>query len=257
MRHSTLLLAAALLAGAALQTKAIDHKNLDEGRPLRLEDAYPIATGEWALETGVGYSNERRGPDHALFPVEILYGAFPNFHAGIGSTLFTDPRSIDGPDKSGDLRLSGLYNFNQETLTLPAFGLKGTMNLPTGVRSRGVDFEIKGLMTKSFDRLSLHFNPAYQFVGGRNSGERSGLYKFTLGASYPLGAPMYTRTTLVGDLFTQQSPRNGESNIYGAEVGFRHQMTQRLVLDFGLGSEFAGPARRSPFFLAAGLSFAF
>jgi hypothetical protein len=52
--------------------------------------------------------------------------------------------------------LSRLYNFNQETLTLPAFGVKLELNLPTGVKSAGVDLAVKGLVTKSFDRLSLH-----------------------------------------------------------------------------------------------------
>lgn len=245
------------LVGIIPATQAIDHSNLDEGRPLRMEDAYPIARGEWALESGVGYSFERRNRDHAFFPVEILYGAFPNTQLGLGTTLFTNPREVDAPEKSGDLRLSGLYNFNQETLTLPAFGLKGTLNVPTGVSSAGTDFEVTGLITKSFERVSLHFNPAYEFLGGAKAAERRGVYKFTLGASYPIGAPMYTRTTLIADLFTQQSPRRDESNVGGVEIGFRHQMTQRLVVDFGVGSEFAGPARRSQLFLMTGFSFGF
>lgn len=252
-----LILTSLVLIALASMTHAIDHKNLDENRPLRLEDAYPIAQGEWALETGAGYSIERRGRDRAFFPLEILYGAFPNFHASLGTTLFTNPRDLDEPEKSGDLRLGGLYNFNQETRSLPAFGLKGSLNSPTGVRSSGVDFELKGLVTKSFNRLSLHFNPAYEFIGGGGQEDRDGRYSFTLGTSYPIGAPKYTRTTLVGDFFTEQSARRGESNVWGAEVGFRHQMTQRLVLDLGVGSEFAGPAKRSPFFLKTGISLAF
>lgn len=256
MRKLFVLYSLALM-GIVRVTQAIDHGNLDEGRPLRIEDAYPIAKGEWALETGVGYSVERQSRDHALFPFEILYGAFPNAQLSLGTTLFTNPRDVDDPKKSGDLRLSGLYNFNQETLTLPAFGLKGTINFPTGVRSAGTDFELTGLITKSVGRLSLHFNPGYEFVGGANAGERSGLYNFTLGASYPIGAPRYTRTVLLGDMFTEQSSRHGESNVWGAEIGFRHQMTQRLILDFGVGSEFAGPAQRSQFFVTTGISFAF
>jgi hypothetical protein len=36
------------------QVFAVDHNNLDEGRPTRLEDAYPIAYGELSTESGVG-----------------------------------------------------------------------------------------------------------------------------------------------------------------------------------------------------------
>ncbi len=246
-----------LLTLAPSYVQAIDHSNLDEHRPLRIEDAYPISVGEFALETGVGYTVERRGTDRAFFPVEVLYGAYPGVQLSIGSTLLTDPREVDKPHKSGDMRLSALYNFNQETLSLPAFGFRGSLNVPTGVRSSGVDFELTGLVTKSFGRLSLHFNPAYEVLGGGGRDERDGRYSFTLGTSYPIGAPKYTRTTLVGDLFTEQSSRKGESEIYGAEVGFRHQLTQRLVLDLGVGSEFEGPAQRSPFFATTGISLAF
>jgi hypothetical protein len=246
-----------LVVATAVPVRAIDHKNLDEGRPLRLEDPYPIAAGEWALEAGAGFRLARRGSDQGVFPLEVLYGPLPNLQLGVGSVLFTDPREIDEQTKSGDLQLSGLYNFNQETLTLPAFGAKLTINLPTGVKSSGVDVELKGLATKSFDRLSVHLNAAYAFASGTARGERDGRYELALGASYPIGAPRYTRTTLVGDLFAEQATQRGEPEIVGVEVGFRHQLTPRLVLDAGIGTEFVGPAERSAFFFTTGVSFGF
>ena len=116
---------------------AIDHKNLDEGRPLRLEDAYAISTGELAVEAGASVTLRRRGADRGVFPIELLYGVFPNFQIGVGTTLSTDPREIDEPAKSGDLRIGALYNLNQETLVMPAFGMKLEVELPTGVDSDG------------------------------------------------------------------------------------------------------------------------
>jgi hypothetical protein len=204
----------------------------------------------------------------------VLYGAFPNLQLGLGSTLSTDPHDIDEPTKSGDLQLHALYNFNQETLTLPAFGLKVTANFPTGIDSSGVDVEVKGLVTKSFGRLSLHLNAAYEFLNSSNngvrdvtvsshgvrsgiSGERDGRYKVAVGASYPIAAPRYTRTTLIGDLFLEQGSRRGEDHLMGLEVGFRHQLTPRVVVDAGLGTDFAGPADRSRFFVTAGVSVGF
>jgi hypothetical protein len=257
VRPLSILLALAIIGAIVPAAYGIDHKNLDEGRPLRLEDAYPIATGEIAVEAGAGFTLQRKGPDRALFPVEILYGAVPNLHLGVGTTLSTDPRDISEQTKSGDLQLSGLYNFNTETLTLPAFGAKLTINLPTGVDSSGVDVELKGLVTKSFDRLSVHFNAAYEFLNGTRRQERDGRYELVLGAGYPVGAPHYTLTTLVADVFTQQSVRRGESNTVGAEIGFRHQLTQRIVVDAAIGTEFAGPGDRSRFFGTVGISVGF
>ena len=251
----TLLLA--VLLSAPLTALAIDHGNLDEGRPLRLEDAYAISTGEIALETGAGFSLLRRGPNQGLFAIEVLYGALPNLQLSLGTTLSADPHAIDEPIKSGDLRVSALYNFNQETLVVPAFGAKLEVNLPTGVDARGVALELKGLVTKSIERLSFHFNAGYQVLTDARREERDGRYEFVLGASYPLGAPRYTRATIIAGVFTEQSSRHGEENTVGAELGFRYQITRTIVWDAGVGTEFAGPAERSQFMFNTGLSFAF
>jgi hypothetical protein len=249
------LLAAIVLAPAS--ALAIDHKNLDEGRPLRLEDAYAISTGEIALEAGAGFTLRRRGADRGFFPIELLYGALPNFQIGVGTTLSTDPREIDEPTKSGDVRIGALYNFNQETLVMPAFGVKLEVELPTGVESKGVDVEVKGIVTKSFERLSLHFNAAYLFLTDSGRGERDGRYELVLGASYPVGAPRFTRATLIADVFTEQATHRGESNVVGTELGLRYQLTPSIVWDVGVGTEFAGPSDRSPFFFTTGFSWAF
>src|SRR6266581_1667676 len=142
MRRIVVALWLALLTGFPASAYAIDHDNLDEGRPLRLEDAYPIASGEWALETGVGLLAHRNSRSQGLFPIEILYGLAPNLQVSLGTTVLTDPRRIEEQTKSGDLQLSGLYNFNQETLSLPAMGLRVTVNMPTGVASSGADVRV-------------------------------------------------------------------------------------------------------------------
>jgi hypothetical protein len=138
MRTGIVALGFWIVAATAGVAEAIDHKNLDEGRPLRLEDAYPIAHQEIAVETGAGFSLVKRGPNRGFFPIEILYGVLPNLQLGLGSTLFTDPHDIDDRPKSGDLRASALYNFNQETLTLPAFAAKLGLTAPTGVDAHRV-----------------------------------------------------------------------------------------------------------------------
>lgn len=253
----TVLILTLLALLVAVPVRAIDHKNLDGGRPLRLEDAYSIAHGEFSLEAGIGYRSNRGRNDQAFFPVEVTYGAFPNFHVELGTVLFTSPRAVEGPDRSGDLHLSALYNLNQETLRLPAFGIKGTMTFPTGVDSSGTDFELKGMVTRSVGRLSLHGNAAVEFVGGARGNERDMLYKFAFGPSYPVGAPMYTRTTLLADIFIEQAHRRGERQTTGVEAGFRHQLTERIVVDAGLGTEFRGGSGRARFFAVSGISVGF
>jgi hypothetical protein len=153
--------------------------------------------------------------------------------------------------------VSALYNFNQETISLPAFALKVGLDTPTGVDAHGYGIELKGIITKSIERLSLHLNAGYEFLTATPRGDRDGRYKLALGASYPIGAPQFTRATLVGDVFAEQSTRRGESTFVGTEMGLRYQLTPRMVWDVGIGTEFAGPAHRSDLFMTTGFSFGF
>jgi hypothetical protein len=236
---------------------AVDHNNLDEGRPLRLEDAYPIAYGELSAEAGARFSLNRQSPDRVAFPVELLYGAYWNLQLGLGSTLATEPRTIDEAEKSGDLRTVALYNLNQETLRLPAFAAKLSLDFPTGLHSRGVDTELKGIMTRSLGQIRAHLNTGYEFIGHAADGERNGRYELVLGVQYPVRYPRFLNTTVLADVFTQQSVHTGESNPTGVEIGLRQQVAPLTVLDVGVGTEFAGPAERTPFFVTIGVSVGF
>jgi hypothetical protein len=246
-----------LLLLIATPVGAIDHNNLDEGRPLRIEDAYPIAYHELSVETGTGFQDNRHHPDRFSFPIEILYGAYWNLHVGLGSTLSTKPHAIDEEEKSGDLRAFALYNFNQETLRLPALATKLILAFPTGVRSRGIDTTLTGIVTRSFGRFRAHLNAGYTFVGNTDEKQRHGSYEVVLGAQYPLGYPRYFNTTVLADVFTEQSTGKEETNPSGIEVGFRQQIAPLVVIDAGVGTEFVGPGKRTPFFTIVGVSIGF
>jgi hypothetical protein len=41
------------------------------------------------------------------------------------------------------------------------------------------------------------------------------------------------------------------------EGGFRHQLTERIVIDAGLGTEFRGASDRARFFVTTGISIGF
>jgi hypothetical protein len=256
MTHYYLILFLSLFITAA-PTWAVDHNNLDEGRPLQVEDAYPIAYGELSAETGVRVSYNRHGNDRVAFPMELLYGAYWNLHLGLGSTLFTSPQTIDDPEKSGDLRLLGLYNLNQETLRIPALAVKLTLDFPSGIRSRGVDTELKGILTRTVGHGRVHFNAGYQFIGNARDAERDGRYEVLLGVQYPWGYPRSFTTTVLADVFTHQATRFNETNNSGVEIGMRRQIAPAIILDVGIGTEFIGPSERDLFFATVGVSFGF
>jgi hypothetical protein len=242
---------------APISASALDHDNLDPNRPIQMEDAYAIPKGEIGVESGVRWNDRREGRTGVTFQPQIIYGAFRNTQIEIQGDLFTDPRSIVGANKSGDLHLGLLYNFNTETLMLPAFAVRVEADLPTGVRSKGLDSQVTGIMTRSFGRLRVHLNAGYTVLGAPQGQERNGTYRVIAAVSYPIGYPYRFRETLIVDVYSRQSDLVGQANHTGLEIGVRHQLSSRIVLDGGLGTEFAGPSDRSAFTGTVGISVGF
>jgi hypothetical protein len=257
MRSWLLVLVGMLIWFSNQPAWALDHDNLDKNRPVQIEDAYPIAKGEIALEGGARFVDQRQGKTRFVFQLQVLYGAFYNTQLEIGGDLLTEPTTVEGAEKSEDLRLGALYNFNTETLSLPALAVKLDLEFPTGVRSKGVDGALTGILTRSFGRWRTHLNAAYTVVGSAQGRERNGFYRFVAGVSYPLGYPARFRQTVIADVFTRQSDLSGGRNPTGVEAGLRYQLSSRIVLDGGIGTEFAGPPDRSALFGTLGLSVAF
>ena len=251
------VLMSALLALAALEARALDHDNLDPNRPIGMEDAYAIPKGEIGLEGGVRFNDRRAGRTRVTFQPQIIYGAFDNTQIEIQGDLFTDPHSLVGANKSGDLHLGVLYNFNTETLALPAMAVRVEADLPTGVSSKGVDTQVTGILTRSFGRLRAHLNLGYGLLGSPQGEERPAGYRAVAAVSYPLGYPTSFRDTVIASVYTRQSDLRGQRNHTGVEIGVRHQLTSRVVLDGGLGTEFLGPADRAVLLGTVGVSVGF
>jgi len=240
-----------------LRSLALDHDNLDPNRPIGMEDAYAIPKGEIGMEGGVRFNDRREGSTRVTFQPQIIYGAFYNTQIEIQGDLMSDPNTLVGVAKSGDLHLGVLYNFNTETISLPAFAARVGVDLPTGVNSKGVDTQMTGILTRSFGRLRVHLNAGYTILGSPQGQERSGTYRAVAAVSYPLGYPTSFRDTLIASLYTRESDLRGQHNHSGIEIGLRHQLTSRMVLDGGLGTEFAGPADRAALLGTIGLSVGF
>lgn len=236
---------------------ALDHDNLDPNRPIGLEDAYAIAKGEIGLESGVRFNDRRAGRTRVTFQPQLIYGAFDNTQIEVQGDFFSDPRSVVGVNKSGDLHLGVLYNFNTETMTVPALALRVEADFPTGVNSRGVDTQVTGIMTRSFGRLRTHLNIGYTVLGSPQGQERAGAYRAVAAVSYPLGYPLRFVDTLIASVYTRQSDLRGQRNNTGIELGLRHQWTSRIVLDAGLGTELDGPADRAALLGTLGVSVGF
>lgn len=236
---------------------ALDHDNLDPNRPIAIEDAYVVPKGEIGVEGGVLFNDRKQGDSRLVFQPQLIIGAFDNTQLELSSDVSTDPRSVVGDDKSGNLTVGALYNFNTETVNLPAFAVRTQLGFPTGVNAKGVDTALTGVMTRSYGRWRTHLNIGYTFLGSPQGQERSGTYRVVAAVSYPLGYPMSFRDTIIANVFTRQSDLVGQRNPTGMGIGLRHQVSSRVVFDAGLGTEFIGPSDRSVFFSTIGLSVGF
>ncbi len=249
-----LLLFVAWWPGAS---SALDHDNLDPNRPIGMEDAYVIPKGEIGLEGGVRFNDRREGRTRVTFQPQIIHGAFNNTQIEIQGDLFSEPNSLVGANKSGDLHVGVLYNFNTETISMPAWAVRVEADFPTGVNSKGIDTQFTGIMTRSFGRLRTHLNVGYTVLGSPQGQERPGAYRAVAAVSYPLGYPTRFRETIIASVYSRQSDLRGQRNHTGVEIGLRHQLTSRIVLDGGVGTEFAGPADRAALLGTFGVSVGF
>ncbi len=236
---------------------ALDHDNLDAGRPLRIEDAYPIAKGEIGVESGVAAWDRRGDGSGYGIDARALYGVAYNAQVEIGWAAAFEGSSAAATDRSGSLALGALYNANAESLTWPALAVRADVEAPSGFRNTGVDLSGGVIVTRTVGRMRTHLNADYTVAGSAAANERRGLYAVAVGASYPLGYPMRFRETIIADVFTRQSATRSESNATGVEAGLRHQFSHRIVLDVGVGSEVFGPADREAWFGAVGISAGF
>lgn len=252
---STAALIALFLLGGG-RGWALDHDNLDAGRPLQIEDAYPVAKGEIAIEAGLEAADRRGAGARVAVTPQVVFGAAYNTQVELGGLIASESTGV-ATDREGGARLGALYNFNTETLSVPAMAIKAELEVVGGAQPRGVDASAAAIVTRTFGRWRTHLNAQYTLSGSSAAGERRGRYGGAVGANYPLGYPLRFRDTLIVDAFIRQAGAPDDPNTTGLELGIRHQLTPRVVVDAGIGAELTGPDDRSPVFVIVGVSAGF
>ncbi|MBW3660250.1 MAG: hypothetical protein KY397_01275 [Gemmatimonadetes bacterium] len=211
-----------------------DFRSTDLDRPLRVEDAYPIKFGEWEVEVGLraGAGEE----DRAKGVVELKTGPWWNTQIGVElhggwERLGEDE---DDDEDAGGLESAGahlLVNFNRETWSWPAFSARMDVESP-GAGDLGRDewaVSLKAVGTRSFDRLRLHANAGYTAAATVDGGD---FWRAGLAFDYPIG--LFSRSIL-GDVYAEFPTREEEDARVWSTLGTRWQLTNRTVLDLGLG----------------------
>ncbi len=243
MNKSHILFGVAASVVLASTAHADDHINLEPGLPLEVEDAYATGYLNREFQLSGRYERTAEGKNQYTVDPRLEYGFARNWQARIRV-----PFILGSGDKrgSGDIGAEVFYNFNTESLKLPAFAASVNLTAPTGRDSSGIDTEFKLIATKSLgyaEKLQrVHLNLTYFNNASARADERSNGYAAVVGYSQRVGP----QTIFLADYVRQQQKER--SVTYDLlEVGLRYQKTPLTTLSLGLGT---GVSKDSPDFRA-------
>lgn len=246
---------ALIIAGTRAAPAQIDYRNLDDGRPVRSEDAYPIERYAFELLIPYEYENARGGEQvHAVVP-ELSYGIAANTQLGLELPLAVRRRAGDSDWGLAGPRLFVLHNLNTESRSLPAFAVRADVALPFGsLAGNDPRLTFKGIATRSWGLTRLHLNAAITpgSGGSRPEVDAEPRWMISLAADRTL---LRQSLLLVGELHLAEAGAGSPTGLT-ASLGLRYQLTPTLVLDGGLSRRLtsdAGPDLG----LTLGLSHAF
>lgn len=229
----TALAAGALLVVASRAHGQIDYRNLDEGRPVATEDAYPIERFAFEVLLPYRFESERGGADLHLIAPELEFGVLANTQIGLKTVLAAVRETGETDWGLAGIRVFGLYNFNTESGGIPALSLRAETAVPVG--SLGGDafaLALEGIVTHSWGSTRVHLN------AGLRLGSDSGLGSVDPPPRWGLSAGVdhsFLRQSLlvIGEILAQRP--TGEVPVEASlSAGVRWQWQPTLVLDAGL-----------------------
>jgi len=206
------------------------------GRPLVIDDARPVAEGNFEFELGLVQSLPENGGRDRQFPVmAATYGLYKGLEVGLGiQRTNTDLKGDPPVEGFQDLHLAAKYNF------LPGefydFSFAFDLKVPTANRHRGLssgrfDESFVLIATKHFFPAAVDLNLGYTVVG-RRAGEKLE-NRFLGGMALRYG--LNERWRLVGDIYGLSRVVKGEKNEANFQVGVRFRPNLPVFFDAAVG----------------------
>ncbi|HEY8104992.1 MAG TPA: hypothetical protein VIE46_02730 [Gemmatimonadales bacterium] len=234
-RYLTAVVAVAALCPIASAVAQTDYRNLDEGRPVHTEDAYAVERYAFELITGAALEKDAGGLETTTFTAELEHGVVMNGQIGLAA-----PLAVVNPPGSGletfglaGLRLHALYNFNTESGSLPALGLRTDLALPVGALAGDVArVTVKAIATRSWGLTRAHANVAWSF--GSENGLADADVAPRWSASIAVDRTFFRSSILlVAEGLIEEAVR-GAPTVATLAVGGRWQWSPTRVIDLGL-----------------------
>lgn len=212
-------------------------QEIESGLPVTVEDAYPTPYLGQEFQTVIRYDKldtDEGGENLVVVEPRLELGWFRNSQFSLEL-----PYKLGNATEAdqGDIALEAFYNFNTESLQLPAFATSFTVSVPYGEDSHGAETTTTMIATKTLGKSwvnrQLHLNVSWIHKFSARSDEREDRYTAVLGYSHPLRSDML----FVGDVVREQHIEKGSTENL-VEAGIRYQLTPLLILTGGAGAGF-------------------
>lgn len=140
-------------------------------------DAVPIETGRIDLRVGFQWvtagapANGGDSDDDFSLTPTIVWGTCENVELSIGATAWLGDGGDVGPLEDGnyDTNVGILWRLADQDGDMPAIAIAGSMRLPTGNGSHGVDGGLRLILTNSYDSgIRSHINVWGTAIDGEN-----------------------------------------------------------------------------------------
>jgi len=161
-------------------------------RPFITEDAGVAGSGVAQLEVSYDYIrwDKEENEGQLLFVPIYGLGEWLEFSMEIPYLFhnFSDTGYVRG---GGDINLVGKLLVLRADGLVPAFTLKGVAKTDTGDKSTGLgsgyfDYSIAGVFTEELEKLILHANLGYTFIGHSREDDVRDIYLYGAGVDYSL-----------------------------------------------------------------------
>jgi hypothetical protein len=155
-----LAVATAWIAPADAQS---EYRNLDGGRPVRVEDATGTARHAIELELGAVRVErvDGRGVRWHMEP-RLAYGLLPRTEVKLRAPIAVREKGATPRGGLVGIAVGVFHNFNTEGSSIPAFAVEGDVMAPAaGAAARGVTTSYRGIVTRSLSFGRVHANVGY------------------------------------------------------------------------------------------------
>ena len=156
--YRSLLVCGALSAATKVEGQS-SYRNLDGGRPVRVEDA--VVTERYALDVdlfNIRYDELSDLRSRLLWEPEVSYGILPRTEMWLRLPVFYRERTSVPRGGLAGLGFGAMYQLNLESQLLPTAALATEFFKPAGANASPMSYSLRALLTRSFSPGRLHVN---------------------------------------------------------------------------------------------------